>query len=44
VMYRRGVIATRVCRTPGKELDDWDRAELDAILADVAPLMKVYTP
>jgi 4-hydroxy-tetrahydrodipicolinate synthase len=44
VMYRRGVIATRVCRAPGRELDEWDRLEVDAILADVAPLMKVYTP
>jgi dihydrodipicolinate synthase/N-acetylneuraminate lyase len=38
VLYRRGVIATRVCRTPGKELDDNDRRELDAILADIEPL------
>jgi 4-hydroxy-tetrahydrodipicolinate synthase len=44
VMYRRGVIATRVCRAPGRELDEWDRLELDAILADVAPLMEIYTP
>jgi 4-hydroxy-tetrahydrodipicolinate synthase len=44
VMYRRGVIATRACRAPGGALDAWDCAELDAILADVAPLMKVYTP
>lgn len=44
VMYRRGVIATRVCRAPGRELDGWDRLELDAILADVAPLMEIYTP
>jgi len=38
-LYRRGVIATRVCRTPGRELDDQDRAELDAILADISPLL-----
>jgi dihydrodipicolinate synthase/N-acetylneuraminate lyase len=38
VLYRRGVIATRVCRTPGKELDERDRLELDAILADIEPL------
>ena len=25
VLYRRGVIACRACRTPGKELDDQDR-------------------
>jgi 4-hydroxy-tetrahydrodipicolinate synthase len=37
-LYRRGVIATRTCRTPGRELDDQDRAELDAILSDIAPL------
>ena len=41
VLYRRGVIATRVCRTPGKELDDNDRIELDAILADIEPLYVV---
>jgi len=40
-LYRRGVIATRVCRSPGRELDDQDRAELDDILADIAPLFKV---
>jgi 4-hydroxy-tetrahydrodipicolinate synthase len=44
VMFRRGVIATRVCRAPGRGLDEWDQVELDAILADVAPLMKTYTP
>lgn len=41
VLYRRGVIACRVCRAPGKELDDQDRAELDAILADIEPLYRV---
>ncbi len=44
VMYRRGVISNRVCRAPGRELDEWDRLEVDAIMADVAPLMKVYAP
>jgi 4-hydroxy-tetrahydrodipicolinate synthase len=41
VMYRRGVIRCRLSRTPGKELDDDDRKELDAILADISPLFKV---
>ena len=40
-LHRRGVIATRVCRTPGRELDDHDRAELDDILADIEPLYTV---
>ncbi len=37
VMYRRGVISNRVGRAPGRELDEWDRLEVDAIMADVAP-------
>ena len=41
VLYRRGIFATRVARAPGKELDDLDRAELDAILADIEPLFKL---
>ena len=41
LLYRRGVIQTRVCRTPGKELDDHDRAEVDAILADIEPLYTI---
>ncbi len=41
VLYRRGVLKCRVSRTPGKELDNQDRAELDAILADIEPLYKV---
>jgi 4-hydroxy-tetrahydrodipicolinate synthase len=41
LLYRRGVIATRVCRTPGKDLDDHDRAELDAILAEIEPLYTI---
>jgi 4-hydroxy-tetrahydrodipicolinate synthase len=41
ILYRRGVIATRVSRAPGAWLDDQDRAEVDAILADVAPLFRV---
>jgi dihydrodipicolinate synthase/N-acetylneuraminate lyase len=38
VLYGRGIFATRVSRAPGKDLDDADRAELDAILRDVEPL------
>jgi dihydrodipicolinate synthase/N-acetylneuraminate lyase len=41
ILYRRGVVATRVCRTPGRDLDDNDRAELDAILADIEPLYTI---
>jgi dihydrodipicolinate synthase/N-acetylneuraminate lyase len=41
LLYRRGIIATRVCRTPGKDLDTHDRAELDAILAEIEPLYTV---
>lgn len=41
LLYRRGVIATRVCRAPGKSLDADDRAELEAILADVEPLFRL---
>ncbi len=40
VLYRRGIFATTVSRAPGKGLDDFDKAELDAIMADVAPLFK----
>jgi dihydrodipicolinate synthase/N-acetylneuraminate lyase len=41
MMYRRRVIDCTLTRTPGKELDDRDRAELDAILVDIEPLFKV---
>jgi len=41
VLYRRGVFATRVSRAPGRKLDQDDYAELDGILADVAPLFKI---
>jgi hypothetical protein len=43
----KGYVSARVIATglPGaRELDEWDRLELDAILADVAPLMEIYTP
>ena len=41
VLYRRGVISCRASRTPGKQLDADDRAEVDAILVDIEPLYKV---
>ncbi|RPJ38062.1 MAG: dihydrodipicolinate synthase family protein [Chloroflexi bacterium] len=41
VLYRRGAITCRLARTPGKELDDRDRTELDAILVDIEPLFRV---
>ncbi len=41
VLYRRGIFANRVSRAPGKYLDDNDRAELDAILADIEPLYQL---
>ena len=41
VLYRRGVINCQLSRTPGKELDDQDRKELDEILKDIEPLYKV---
>jgi dihydrodipicolinate synthase/N-acetylneuraminate lyase len=40
VLYRRGIFTTTASRAPGKALDAADRAELDAILADVEPLFK----
>jgi len=41
VLYRRGIFKTTVSRAPGKELDDQDRAELDAILADVESMYRL---
>ncbi|MCL5997282.1 MAG: dihydrodipicolinate synthase family protein [Chloroflexi bacterium] len=38
VLFRRGVIASRVCRAPGQQLDHNDRNELDAILKDIVPM------
>ncbi len=38
VLKRRGIFATNISRAPGKYLDDADKRELDAILADVEPL------
>jgi 4-hydroxy-tetrahydrodipicolinate synthase len=43
VLYRRGVIACRTARIPGKELDDQDRDEVSAILEDIVPFMKVWS-
>jgi 4-hydroxy-tetrahydrodipicolinate synthase len=41
VLLRRGVIQTALMRTPGSiTLDADDRRELDAILADMAPLFR----
>lgn len=41
VLYRRGIFKSRTSRAPGKFLDDNDRKELDAILADIEPLYQV---
>lgn len=41
VLYRRGIFATTVARAPGKALDVFDQAELDAILADVGSLFRL---
>lgn len=41
VLYQRGVFATTVSRAPGQQLDDDDRAELDAILQDVGGLFSL---
>jgi 4-hydroxy-tetrahydrodipicolinate synthase len=42
VLYRRGVIATTVSRMPGAgSLDRYDHAELDAILAELAPDFRI---
>jgi dihydrodipicolinate synthase/N-acetylneuraminate lyase len=41
LLYRRGVIETNRCRTPGRELDEHDRAEMDAILVEIEPLYTI---
>lgn len=41
VLFRRGVFATTHSRQPGAELDNADRAELDAIMRDVTPLLRI---
>jgi len=41
VLHRRGVFATTVSRAPGQRLDQDDRAELDAIMAEVGALFTV---
>jgi 4-hydroxy-tetrahydrodipicolinate synthase len=38
VLYRRGIITTRVSRYPGADLDDHDRREIDEIWRGVEPL------
>jgi 4-hydroxy-tetrahydrodipicolinate synthase len=41
VLYRRGIFKTRVSRAPGRELDAYDQAEMDAIWKDVTPLFRL---
>lgn len=41
IFYRRGIFKTRVARAPGKQLDEMDRAEVDAIWADLSPLFSL---
>ena len=44
VLYRRRIIASPYQRLPGLTLDRYDHAELDCILAELAPLFTVKTP
>jgi dihydrodipicolinate synthase/N-acetylneuraminate lyase len=41
VLQRRGIFKTTVSRAPGKFLDEMDKKELDAILADVGSLFTI---
>jgi len=41
ILYRRGIFTSRASRAPGRTLDDYDRAEIDAIMADVEPLFRL---
>ncbi len=41
VLYRRGIIDTTTRRAPGGPLDQWDRTELDTVLADVETLYRL---
>lgn len=41
IFYRRGIFKTRVSRAPGKDLDDMDRKEVDAIWENVSPLFSL---
>ncbi|MFC1525979.1 dihydrodipicolinate synthase family protein [Candidatus Latescibacterota bacterium] len=42
ILVRRGVFTSAAMRTPGSgQLDDGDRRELDAVLADLQPLFRV---
>jgi 4-hydroxy-tetrahydrodipicolinate synthase len=38
-LHRRGIVATPLCRAAGRELDEKHTAELDAIQANIGPLM-----
>ena len=44
VLYRRGLISSPFRRAAGPTLDRYDHAELDDLLAAVAPYFKVKTP
>lgn len=39
IFYRRGIFKNRLSRAPGKDLEEMDLAELDAIWSGVMPLM-----
>jgi dihydrodipicolinate synthase/N-acetylneuraminate lyase len=41
ILYRRGILKTRVLRAPGVALDERDLAELDAIWSEVEPLFSL---
>lgn len=41
IFYRRGIFKTRVSRAPGKTLDKWDIAEVDAVWPDIEPLFSL---
>lgn len=41
IFYRRGIFKTRLSRAPGKDLDEMDRAEIDAIWADAEALFSL---
>lgn len=41
LLVRRGIFKTRVSRAPGKNLDDYDHAEFEAIMTGVEPLFRL---
>jgi 4-hydroxy-tetrahydrodipicolinate synthase len=41
VLHRRSVIASKVCRAPGRPLDAHGLAEVDAIMRGVEPLFRI---